>query len=51
MNRRPANEPPLAEDEKPNLFWFHTWSGVYWFVLACFLFYLVLLSLLSRAFS
>jgi len=37
--------------EPPSLPWFRTWRGVYVFVGACFVLYVVLLTVLSRAFS
>ena len=41
-----------SEDEaKPGLPGFRSWSGVYWFVIGSFVLYVVLLTLLSRAFS
>jgi hypothetical protein len=39
------------ESEPPALPWFQTWRGVYVFVVACFVLYIVLLTVLSRAFS
>ncbi|HEY9509093.1 MAG TPA: hypothetical protein VIV82_04460 [Verrucomicrobiae bacterium] len=39
------------DSEPPALPWFRTWRGVYVFVVACFVLYVVLLTALSRAFS
>jgi hypothetical protein len=51
MKRPPANEPPDVETETPHLLWFRTWYGIYIFVIGCFIIYVVLLTILSRAFS
>ena len=45
------NESAPKADESPNLPGFRTWRGVYWFVIGCFVFYVVLLIVLSQAFS
>ena len=42
---------PDVRDESPGLPWFRTWRGVYLFVLVCFVLYVVLLTVFSRAFS
>ncbi|HEU5125639.1 MAG TPA: hypothetical protein VFW05_16420 [Verrucomicrobiae bacterium] len=42
---------PSDDSEPPSLPWFRTWRGVYVFVGACFVLYVVLLTALSRAFS
>jgi len=38
-------------DESTGLPWFRTWRGVYWFVIGCFVLYVGLLAIFSRAFS
>ena len=52
---RTGNVPtgPVGErlDESTGLPWFRTWRGVYWFVLGCFVLYVVLLTIFSVAFS
>jgi hypothetical protein len=51
----PVNSPrepePLPDDESTDLPVFHTWPRVYAFVLGTFIAWVVLLTLLSRAFS
>lgn len=37
--------------ESPGLPWFRTWRGVYLFAFGCFVLYVVLLTVFSRAFS
>jgi len=39
------------ESEPPGLPWFRTWRGVYVFVLASFVFYVILFAAFSRVFS
>jgi hypothetical protein len=39
------------ENEQPDLPLFRSWRGVYLFVLGCFLAYVLLLGVLTRAFS
>ncbi|HEY4953228.1 MAG TPA: hypothetical protein VII71_07585 [Verrucomicrobiae bacterium] len=51
MKRPSDHEPPVAEDESPNLPWFRTWRGVYLFVIGCFVIDLLLLAILSWTFS
>ena len=51
MSPPPANEPSPPDNEAPRLLWFSTWRGVYLFVLGCFVVYVLLLALLSRAFA
>jgi hypothetical protein len=38
-------------NEPPGLPWFRTWRGVYFFAFGCFVLYVVLLTVFSRAFS
>ena len=42
---------PEPDDDSPGLPGFRTWRGVYWFVLSCFVFAIVALTLFSRAFA
>ena len=51
MNHPSMDEPPAPETERTGLPWFRTWRGVYLFVLGCFVLYVVLLTVLTRAFS
>ncbi|HEX4342083.1 MAG TPA: hypothetical protein VH255_01755 [Verrucomicrobiae bacterium] len=51
MKRAPENDSPVANEEGPHLPGFCTWRGVYWFVMGCFILFVVLLALLSRAYS
>ncbi len=51
MKPAPVVEPSAPENETPGLPGLRTWRGVYVFVLACFVCYLVMLALLSRVFS
>jgi hypothetical protein len=44
-------QPPDSQEVSTGLPWFHSWYGVYWFVLGCFVVYVVLLTVFSRAFS
>lgn len=44
----PAGE---RQEELTGLPWFRTWRGVYWFVLGCFVLYVVLLTVFSAVFS
>lgn len=46
-----ASEVSEPEPESPGLPWFRTWRGVYVFVLASFLFYVILFAAFSRVFS
>ncbi len=47
----PAKPVGKRPDESTGLPWFRTWRSVYWFVLGCFVLYVVLLTVFSRAFS
>jgi hypothetical protein len=47
----PPASPGRSNDEGPDLPWLRTWRSVYLFVLGCFVVYVVLLALLTRAFS
>lgn len=51
MKRPVADELRSAEREEIHLPGFRSWRGVYAFVLGCFVVYVVLLVILSRAFS
>jgi hypothetical protein len=52
-----ANQNPQPEifadtaAEPPELPGLRSWRGVYFFVIGCFIFYVVVLAILSRAFS
>jgi len=48
---RTGKVPPKPADESTGLPWFRTWRVVYWFVIGCFVLYVVLLTVFSRAFS
>jgi hypothetical protein len=48
--KSPPADPP-ASDESPRVPGFRTWRGVYLFVIGCFILCVVLLAILSRAFS
>jgi hypothetical protein len=50
-NARSVETSPDRKEEAPGLPGFRTWRGVYLFVFGCFVIYVVLLALLSRAFS
>lgn len=50
-NKAPAEAGNTAEREPTGLPWFRTWRSVYVFVLGCFILYVVLLAVFSRAFS
>jgi hypothetical protein len=47
----PAKPAGGSPDESTGPPGFHTWRGVYWFVIGCFVLYVVLLTVFSRAFS
>jgi hypothetical protein len=40
-----------TQSESTGLPWFRTWRGVYFFAFGCFVLYVVLLTIFSRAFS
>lgn len=42
---------PAPSDESTGLPFFRTWRGVYWFVAACFVAYVILLAALPRMFA
>jgi hypothetical protein len=42
---------PMDSNESTGLPWFRTWGGVYLFAFGCFVLYVVLLTVFSRAFS
>lgn len=49
----PPVPPPASEpgDGSPGLPFFRTWRGVYWFVAACFVAYVIVLAALPRIFA
>jgi hypothetical protein len=51
MKRSSVAEPPVAEAGDTGLPWFHTWRGVYLFVLGSFVLWVALLFALTRIFS
>lgn len=42
---------PDPESESTGLPFFRTWRGVYWFIVAAFVFYVVFLAVLPRLFA
>jgi hypothetical protein len=42
---------PDSSNESPGVPGFRTWRGIYWFVFACFVVFVVALALFSRAFA
>jgi len=48
--KSPPADPPTS-DGPPRVPGFRTWRGVYLFVIGCFIFYVALLIILTRAFS
>ena len=47
----PSERVSGQQDETPGLPWLQSWGGVYLFVLGTFIFWVVLLHLLTRKFS
>lgn len=45
------HEPPLHESLDTGVPGFRTWPGVYWFVLGCFVGFVVLLTIFTRVFA
>lgn len=45
-----AASPPI-DDATTGVPFFRTWNGVYWFVAACFVAYVILLAALPRVFA
>jgi len=51
MKETPDKYSQLAREEGPHLPGLRTWRGVYWFVIGCFVLFVVLLAILSRAYA
>jgi len=51
MKQTPDNYSQSARDEEPHLPGLRTWCAVYWFVIGCFVLFVALLAILSRAFA
>ena len=51
--RAPGRDPtdPHGDDESPGVPGFHTWRGVYWFVLTSFVAAVLALTVFSRVFA
>ena len=47
----PPPDPPLPDDESPGVPGFRTWRGVYWFVFAAFVVFVVALAIFSRLYA
>ncbi|HEX9785840.1 MAG TPA: hypothetical protein VGA56_24320 [Opitutaceae bacterium] len=51
MNQPVPHESPVSESEAPDVPGLKTWRGVYLFVIGCFVFFVVLLTIFTGAFS
>jgi len=51
MPPAPEKAPPGHDDDSPGLPGFRTWRGVYFFIAAAFVFYVVFLAVLPRLFA
>jgi hypothetical protein len=51
MRPAPEANSPDSEDESPGVPWFRSWRGVYWFIVAAFVVYVVFLAVLPRLFA